>query len=215
MPTLTANYFAPRHYVQSDLQSCLLQNRQGDRLIALPECFFMALDEALYEETGQAASFALYTCGTIWGEGFYQRFADQVTARDGLPVHQMPLIPFLLAMREYFAVHGFGLLGLDFSKRERGVLIATLANSIVAPNTLPPSSGGRDKAPACHLEAGILAGWFSAWTEEPLTCLQTACMSKGAPRNIFLLAKESRLQPVKAWVQSALTHEEILERFCP
>jgi uncharacterized protein len=215
MSNLTANYFAPGHYVQSDIQSCLLQNRQGDRLIALPEQFLLALDESLHEETGRAASFALYTCGTIWGEGFYQRFADQMTARYSLPMSQIQLIPFLLAMREYFAVHGFGILGLDFSRRQQGVIVVSLENSIVAPNTVAPSSQGRDKVPACHLEAGIFAGWFSAWTSEPLTSLQTACISQVAPKNMFLIAKTSRLQPVKAWVQSNLTHAQILERLCP
>jgi uncharacterized protein len=210
MTTLTSNYFAPRHYIQSDLKSCLLQNRQGERLIALPEHFFLALDEALYEETGQAASFALYTCGTIWGEGFYQRFASQMTSRYGLPISQLQVIPFLLAMREYFAVHGFGLLGLNLARRKQGVLIVTLDNSIIAPNTRPNPA-----LPACHLEAGILGGWFSAWTGEALTCIQTTCMTKGAPRNVFLVAKAARLQPVRAWVQSALTHDEILERLCP
>lgn len=40
---LPGNYFAPDAYIKGDFESGLIENRRGDRLLALPETLIQAI----------------------------------------------------------------------------------------------------------------------------------------------------------------------------
>jgi uncharacterized protein len=201
---IPGNYFAPQAYVRSDLQSALLQDRTGERLIALPESFLLAMDETFHQETGKAAPFALYTCGSFWGEGFCQRFHQTLEQLHKKTIAQVSLIDYLLAMRQVFATHGFGMLDLDFTHYKQNLMTASISKSIVAPNTIKGS------APACHLEAGIFAGWFSILTAQRFGAVQTECISQGAKSNRFLMLEAERLAEARRAVSKGITHTQLI-----
>jgi predicted hydrocarbon binding protein len=71
---LVANFFEYEAYVRGDLEMGLLENRRGDRLIAIPETLIKALYEGLRKETGQAARLVLVNCGKWWGKVFINGF---------------------------------------------------------------------------------------------------------------------------------------------
>jgi predicted hydrocarbon binding protein len=78
-PRLPGNYFASDAYVRGDLELGLLENRRGDRLIALPETLIKAIYIGLEQETGQASRLVLFNCGRWWGKNFYVRFCEEVS----------------------------------------------------------------------------------------------------------------------------------------
>jgi uncharacterized protein len=201
---IPGNYFAPQAYVRSDLQSALLQDRTGERLIALPESFLLAMDETFHQETGKAAPFALYTCGSFWGEGFCQRFHQTLERLHRKTITQISLIDYLLAMRQVFATHGFGILDLDFAHYNHNLIVASISKSIVAPNTI------KGRAPACHLEAGIFAGWFSILTAQRFGAVQTECISQGANSNRFVLLEAERLAEARRAVSHGASYTQLI-----
>ena len=67
-PRIPGNYFASDAYVRGDLELGLLENRRGDRLIALPQTLIQAIYIGLEQETGQASRLVLFNCGRWWGK---------------------------------------------------------------------------------------------------------------------------------------------------
>lgn len=204
---IPGNFFAPDVYVRGDLEVGLLENRQGDRLLAVPETLIQAVYSGLQKETGQAAPLVLLNCGKWWGKSFYTRFCEQITSYYSLPLANMPMVEFMQALQECWMAHGWGKIELDQSYQQRGFLIVKIQNSAFA--RFAPQSG----RPACHLEAGILASFFSQLTGKELDCVQTTCESMGADCNRFLLGLPRRLEPVEAMVPN-LDHDAIMQQLC-
>lgn len=201
------NFFVPDVYVRGDLEMGLLENRQGDRLLAIPETLIQAIYSGLNKETGQATSLVLFNCGKWWGKSFYTRFCEQVTSYYSVPLASMPMVEFLQALQECWVAHGWGKIDLDQTYQQRGFLIIKGRNSAFA--RLAP----RQNQPVCHLEAGILSSFFSQLTGKELHCVQTSCESMGADCNHFLLGLPQRLAPVETMV-ATMDHEEIMRQLC-
>ncbi|MGF1459394.1 MAG: hypothetical protein ACFBSG_10245 [Leptolyngbyaceae cyanobacterium] len=51
---LPGNYFANDVYIKGTLEFGLLENRRGDRLLALPDALMKSIIAGLNQETGQA-----------------------------------------------------------------------------------------------------------------------------------------------------------------
>jgi predicted hydrocarbon binding protein len=203
-PRIPGNYFARDAYVRGDLELGLLENRRGDRLLALPETLIQAIYIGLEQETGQASRLVLFNCGRWWGKNFYVRFCEEVSEYYGQPVSEMEMVEFLQCLQQCWKTHGWGTFELDPSYAEHGFLIVKIANSLFA-KTAPKS-----KRPACFLEAGILSSFFSQLTGRELHCLQTSCESLGSDCNRFILGLRDRLQPADSLVEDGKDHEAIL-----
>jgi predicted hydrocarbon binding protein len=204
---IPGNFYLPDVYVRGDLEVGLLENRQGERLLALPETLIQAIYAGLDKETGQAARLVLFNCGKWWGKSFYTRFCEQISGYYGVPLANMPMIEFLQALQECWIAHGWGRIELDQTYQNRGFLVVKIWHSAFA--RLAPSQN----QPVCHLEAGILTSFFSLLSGKELTCIQTTCESMGADCNRFLLGLPQRLEPVETMV-TTLDHEEIMQRLC-
>jgi predicted hydrocarbon binding protein len=198
-PRLPGNYFASDAYVRGDLELGLLENRRGDRLIALPETLI---------KTGQASRLVLFNCGRWWGKNFYVRFCEEVSEYYSQPVSEMEMVEFLQSLQQCWKTHGWGTFEFDPSYSEQGFLIVKIANSLFA-KTAPKS-----KRPACFLEAGILSSFFSQLTGRELHCLQTSCESLGSDCNRFILGLRDRLQPADSMVEEGQAHEAIISQLC-
>lgn len=203
---LPGNYFAPDAYIQGDFESGLIENRRGDRLLALPETLIQAIYAALEKEIGGAAGVALFNCGRWWGKNFYARFVEELSDYYNKTPAEMEMVEFLQCLKQCWKTHGWGTFDIDLSYYQQGLLVVKIWNS---PFAQQAPQGNR---PACFLEAGILNAFFSQLTGRELHCVQTSCESLGADCNRFILGLPERLKPVKAWLEEEQDHETILNR---
>ena len=201
------NYFATDAYVRSDLEMGLLENRQGDRLLALPEALIQGIYAGLDKETGQATRLVLYNCGRWWGKNLYSRFVEELTDYYGTPLSDMPMVEFLQSLQNCWKTHGWGHIELDSSSQHRGLLVVQIWNSAYA--RLAPKSN----QPVCQLEAGVLASFFGQLSGRELYCLQTTCESMGADCNRFIIGLPKRLEPAETMVTN-MEHDAIMQQLC-
>jgi uncharacterized protein len=207
-PRIPGNYFASDAYVRGDLELGLLENRRGDRLIALPETLIQAIYIGLEQETGKASHLVLFNCGRWWGKNFYVRFCEEVSEYYDQPVSEMEMVKFIQCLQQCWKTHGWGTFELDSSYSDRGFLVVKIANSLFA-KTAPKS-----KLPACFLEAGILSSFFTQLTGRELHCVQTSCESLGSDCNRFILGMRDRLQPADSMLGEGQDHETIIGQLC-
>jgi uncharacterized protein len=204
---IPGNYFAPDAYVHGDLEMGLLENRRGERLIALPETLIQGIYSGLDKETGQAARLVLKNCGRWWGKNFYIRFCEQITEYYDTSTADMPMVEFLQALQQCWIAHGWGKIDLDQTYQHRGFLVIKIWNSPFA------RFAPKWEQPVCFLEAGVLSAFFSQLTGRELDCIQTTCESMGADCNRFVLGLPKRLHPAEAMV-THLDHDSILQQLC-
>lgn len=202
---LPSNYFANDVYIKGSLELGLLENRRGDRLLALPDTLLKAIVSGLNEETGQATWFVLHNCGFWWGKNFYARFCEELSDFYRQSIADMPMAEFLQALQECWRTSGWGSLHLETDHYAQGFLVVAIQNSPFTTHALQPNR------PSGALEVGILQAFFSQLSGRDLECVQTSCESLGADRNQFVLGLKERLKPVEAWVQAGQSHHAILQ----
>lgn len=202
------NYFATDTYVRGDLEIGILENRRGDRLIALPDTLIQGIYAGLDKETGQAARLVLFNCGRWWGKNFYTRFREELTEYYGTSLADMAMVEFLQCLQQCWITYGWGKLELDQSYQSRGFLIIKTWNSPFATRSL------KGDLPVCSLEAGVLCSFFSQLTGRELHSVQTSCESLAADCNRFVLGLTKRLKPAEVLVENGMEHEAIMQQLC-
>ncbi len=202
---LSANYFARDVYVRGTLDLGLLENRRGDRLLALPDTLIRAIYSGLDRETGQAAMLVLHNCGRWWGKNFYMRFSEELADYHGQSIRSLPMAVLIQALQQCWQTHGWGHIALDNTHQDQGFLLITTENSSFV------RYAPKIERPVCFLEAGILQSFFSQLSGRELHCVQTACESLGADRNYFVLGLKQRLSVAETCVDQQLSHLEIME----
>ncbi|HEY9763755.1 MAG TPA: V4R domain-containing protein [Trichocoleus sp.] len=202
---LPGNYFASDLYVRGSLELGLLENRRGDRLLAIPESLLKAIYAGLDKETGSASKMVLYNCGRWWGKNFYARFCEELSDYYGKPMADLAMVEFLQSLQQCWQTHGWGQIHLDTTYRERGFLVVDIWRS---PFTAYAPKGQR---PSGSLEQGIIEVFFSQLTGRELKCIQTSCDSKGDDCNRFVLGLEKRLQAAETLVTSGQSHQSIMQ----
>lgn len=203
---IPGNYFAPDAYVRSDLELGLLENRRGDRLLAMPEPLIKAIYSGLDKETGQASRLVLFNCGRWWGKNFYARFVEELSDYYNLSLAEMPMVEFLQSLQQCWITHGWGKIDLDQTYQAQGFLIIKAWNSPFA------AHAPQINRPVCFLEAGILSAFFSQLSGRELDCIQISCETLGADCNRFLLGMPERLKSVEAMLDKQQSHDEIMQQ---
>jgi predicted hydrocarbon binding protein len=202
---LPGNYFASDLYVRGSTELGLLENRRGDRLLAIPFPLLQAIYSGLDKETGQASKMVLYNCGRWWGQNFYARFCEELNDYHSQPVANLSMAEFLLSLQQCWKTHGWGTIQLDTTYRDKGFLCIEVWRS---PFT---ASAPQSQAPSGDLERGVLEIFFTQLTGQELRCVQTSCTSKGDDCNRFVLGLEKRLQAAEAMVASGQSHQSIMQ----
>jgi uncharacterized protein len=200
---IPANCFNPKSYVKSHPASGLLSARYGDRLIAVPELLLRSIHRTLKAEAGEASYLALYTFGENWGSGLCDRVLQDIDKYYRQPILDTIATEFFANIQEAWAVHGLGRPSIDFRLAEKGLLIVTIANSGISDRA---ASTQDDTYRSFSLEAGFLAGWFSALTDEKLR----ACASswQDAPASLqFLVGAVPHIENIE---RSVLSNGQIL-----
>lgn len=203
---IPSNYFATDVYVRSDLELGLLENRRGDRLLAMPEPLIKAIYSGLDKETGQASKLVLYNCGRWWGKNFYARFAEEVSEYYEKPLADMSMLDFLQSLKQCWQTHGWGKIDLDQSYISQGFLVVKTWNAPFA--THGPKLG----FPICFLDAGVFSAFFSQLSGKDLYCVQTSCESLGAECNYFVVGLQKRLGQIEQWIEQGKSHAEIIQK---
>ncbi len=201
---IPSNYFATDVYVRSDLELGLLENRRGDRLLAMPEPLIKAIYSGLDKETGQASKLVLYNCGRWWGKNFYARFAEEVSEYYEKPLADMSMLDFLQSFKECWKTHGWGKIDLDQSYIAQGFLVVKTWNAPFA--THGPNLG----IPVCFLDAGVFSAFFSQLSGKDLHCVQTSCESLGAECNHFIVGLEERLRKIEERIEQGTAHVDLM-----
>jgi uncharacterized protein len=204
---IPSNYFASDAYVQGDLELGLLENRRGERLLALPEVLLQGIYAGLDKETGQASRLVLFNCGRWWGKNFYARFCEELTDYYRQSLADMPMVEFIQSLEQCWITHGWGKIELDQSYQNRGFLVVKVTNSPFI------SQAPRNNQPAGFLEAGALCAFFSQLTGRELHCVQTTCESMGADCNRFVLGLPKRMESVETMVTN-MDHDAIMQQIC-
>ncbi|MEM9804720.1 MAG: V4R domain-containing protein [Cyanobacteria bacterium P01_D01_bin.56] len=202
---LTANYFASDVYVNGTLELGLLENRRGDRLLALPETLLRAIYAGLDNETGQASMLVLYNCGRWWGKNFHTRFCEELMDYHNRPVAGLSMAEFIQALQQCWLTHGWGHINLDPTYRSHGFLVIKTHGSAFIEHA------PKLERPVGFLEMGALQSVFSEFSGQTLHCVQTACESLGAEENCFVLGLQERLAIAEAGVEKRLTHSDIMD----
>ena len=205
---IPGNYFATDAYVHSDLELGLLENRRGDRLLAIPETLIEAIYAGLEKETGQATRLVLSNCGRWWGKNFYARFCEELSDYYGNPLAETVMSDFTQSLEQCWITHGWGKFELDQTYQHRGFLIAKVTHSPFA------SHAPEMDRPVCFLEVGIFAAVFSQLAGRDLDCVQISCESQGADSNRFLIGLPERLSSVEEMVNQKVDHEAIMAKLC-
>ena len=201
-----SEFFAADVYATGDFESGLIENRQGTRLLALPETLIKGLHTALQSEVGSAAGIVLFNCGSRWGKNFYRRFAEEVSNYYQRSLDQLEMVQLLECLKQCWKTHGWGKINLNCEYYQQGFLVVELQNSPFANSIIA------EDRPSCFMEAGLLAAFFSELSGTSLHCIQTSCESLGAKSNLFILGLAARLNPAEAMVKDQKSHTIILQR---
>ena len=205
---LPGNYFAPDAYVNGDFESGLIENRQGGRLLALPDTLIKSLYSGLTSEVGSAAGMVLYNCGSKWGKNFFRRFSEEVSTYYRKSVTEMETIELVQCLKQCWKAHGWGIIEPNFDRYQQGFLVVKIENSAFASAVEAPQE------PSCYIEAGLLSAFFSQLSSTKLHCVQTACESLGANCNMFVLGLAQRLKPAEEMVRQGQSHSAIMQQLC-
>jgi len=202
---LPGNYFGYDTYVRGDLEIGILENRRGDRLIAIPDTLLSALYDGIAKETGQASRLVLVNCGKWWGKNFYTRFNEEVTDYYNMPMAEMDMSIFLSSLKQCWITHGWGKLEFDPSYQAQGFILIKTFQSAYSQQL------SNQSRPSCFLEAGILTSFFSRLTGRELLAVQTSCESMGDDCNRFVIGLGDRLSSVNKLIEQKLDHDAIME----
>ena len=204
-PKIPGNYFAPKTYVCGDFESGLIENRQGMRLLALPDTLIRGLYAGLTSELGSASGLVLYNCGRKWGKNFFRRFSEEVSSYYERPIVELETIELIQCLKQCWKAHGWGLLEPNFDDYQQGFLTIQVTNSAFVSAIADPQQ------PSCFIEAGLLSAFFSELAATELYCLQTECESLGANTNRFILGLAKRLKQAESMVAAGQTHTAIIQ----
>lgn len=199
------NYYVERLYMSANVETGVLTNRSGRRMLALTNDFLLGLHRALAKECGDKVDEVLYRCGRKWGRNFGKGLADAWAEFYQCGFHEMPLAFFQSLLVQEFACNGWGILSVDYTHYQRGVIRLELDGAIMSEITSETVT-----YPIDNLTAGILAGMFSIFVARELDCIQTQDGQHANGISIFLMTDPARIQAVQG-NEALSTHQETLD----
>ncbi|MBD2177750.1 4-vinyl reductase [Pseudanabaena sp. FACHB-1998] len=203
---IPANFFDYTAYIKGDLEIGLLENRRGDRLLAIPDTLISSLYTGLTKETGQASRLVLFNCGKWWGKNFYTRFTESLEEYYSQSLSEMDMITFIQSLKECWKTHGWGRLEFDPQYQAQGFI------SIKTYNSPYIHKIAGNNQPTGYLESGILTSFFTRLTGRELLAAQISCESLGASCNTYVIGLPERLQIVESFLNEGLSSDVIMQR---
>jgi uncharacterized protein len=201
------NYYVEGLYMSANVETGVLVNRSGRRMIALTNDFLLGLHRALQKECGDRVDRVLYHCGKKWGRSFGKGLDDAWAEFYQCPTQDFPLSLFQSLLVQEFGHNGWGVLRLGYSHYNQGVIELSLLGAIMSDITDCELS-----YPADQLTAGILAGLFTHFVNRELDSVQSQCAMDGHSDSRFLLSDPARIHELGQWNESNASHSELLAK---
>jgi predicted hydrocarbon binding protein len=200
-PTPLGDYFADDEYVRTDVAAGITRDRAGTRLLGLADDFLTVLHQTLDAECGPAAERIMQDAGRAWGRDLAKRWTAELAEYRGEPLAETSVARFQTDLQSAFRQLGWGVLTLDFSRFDKGLLVAELRH---APQGQPADA----------LLAGTLAGLLSHVAGRDLAAAATPPVG-GTPGEAgslrrFVIALPERLEKVSDALHRRRPHGEIL-----
>jgi uncharacterized protein len=200
------NYYIEKLYVTANVETGVMINRSGRRMIALTNDFLLGLHRALEKECGERVGHVLHHCGRKWGRNFGTCLDNAWSEFYQCPMQDFPLSFFQSLLIQEFGHNGWGNLTIDYTHFERGVIVLGLDGAIMAEITQQELD-----YPADTLTGGIFAGMFTHFIGKEIDSLQSQCNKQNDGESRFLLSDTKRIQELRNWNTPRKPHQELLD----
>ena len=200
------NYYVEKLYMTANVETGIIMNRSGRRMIALTNDFLLGLHRALEKECGDRVEKVLHHCGRKWGKNFGKGLDDAWSEFYQCPSKDFPLSFFQSLLMQEFGHNGWGVLDIDYTHSAKGVIAIGLQGAIMADITEQ-----KLEYPADTLTGGIFAGMFTHFLARDVDSIQSQCKKMGGGNCKFLLSDPKRIQDVRSWNTTRKSHQEILD----
>lgn len=208
---LKGNLFARPDYFRTNVVTGATRTPSGTRVCALTSDFLLGFRDALVYECGKSFRPIMKACGRRWGTTFVARFVKELAMAYQTPAKDLPAGVVHVCLSDAFNYHGWGRLTIDLSAADHGLVIATVADSVL-PGLVRESDRAVD-----HLMTGFLATVFGHFAGATLDAVQTDCPTRGATASRFVIGAPDRIAEVERWLDEAPldavpTHEAVIRR---
>jgi len=199
------DYYQEELYMIADVETGVLYNRSGRRMLALTDDFLVGLHRALEKECGDNAAAVIQACGRKWGRNFGEGLTAEWSEFYGHSFREFPMALFQSLLVQEFAHNGWGILDLHYEHFEKGVVWLSLRGAIMA--AIRTDAGD---TMADILTAGILGGMYSYFLNREIDCLQTQSETQGVDESRFVLSSKDRIEEVRQKAEQSAGHDDIL-----
>ena len=199
------NPYNPEDYFSYNIAAGVIRAPDGARVVTVPDSLLRAIHASLEHEAGEAASVILQQCGKIWGRRFADRHLLEIRREFKSDAGQFPFGLFAQVLRAVWSMNGWGSLSMSFALQTQGFIEVTVENALYGELV------GKSDRPVEHLWAGLLGAFFSVVAGQDLEATQVACVSCGAPSNVFLIGLAARAQIVSGWVRQGRSAAKITQ----
>lgn len=198
------NYYVEQLYMSANVETGVLTNRSGRRMLALTNDFLLGLHRALEAECGPRVGEVLYRCGKKWGRNFGQGLAAAWSEFYGCAFSEFPIAFFQTLLIQEFACNGWGILWLDYRHYAKGVIELGLKGAIMSAITEKEVD-----YPVDILTAGILSGMFCNFMQSDIDCMQTQA-GRDSTECLFLLSAAPRIEMLRFESPNLKSHADML-----
>lgn len=200
------NHYGFDEFFRFDPERGTLVDWNGSQNFLTSEDFILGLIEGLEEEVGDASAAVMYTVGCEWGKRDSFVFEKWFEKEYGRSMRQVNLMFLLETWWWPYVSQGWGRWEVDLSDRQQGFMFINLFDSAMA-RTL-----GDVGKPACHIYAGLFAGFFTELVKKQLSCIEIQCYSMGENYCKFLIGGQDRINAASFWLNEGATAKDIATR---
>ncbi len=164
---------------------------------------FHALRRALEEHLGEEATGALQAAGHASGVDLYQCFRRWLEASTGLAdPGELDANALGEVLGDFFAALGWGRLSLN--------RLGTAGLALDTENGIEADPANPSAYPACHVTAGLLAGFMSCLAQREVAVLEVECRSAHHARCRFLMGRAETLEAVYQALSEGRDYRSVL-----
>ena len=200
------NHYGFDEFFRFNPEQGTLVDWNGSQNFLTSEDFILGLIEGLEEEVGDASAAVMYTVGCEWGKRDSLVFEKWFEKEYGRSMRQVNLMFLLETWWWPYVSQGWGRWEVDLSDRQQGFMFINLFDSAMA-RTL-----GDVGKPACHIYAGLFAGFFTELVKKQLSCIEIQCYSMGENYCKFLIGGQDRINAASFWLNEGATAKDIAAR---
>ncbi|MCA9718979.1 MAG: hypothetical protein KC468_30200 [Myxococcales bacterium] len=198
------NYFSTPSFLALDNRKGTLRSPGGARMLGVSEDFLRGFVQACEYETGPATPALLRRCGEFFGRRLALWFERELSRNASRSIREREMAEFSALFHDLWRGLGLGVIEVDWRHGGRGLLAITLEDSAMSKIGLEDHVGE-------DLFEGILEGFFAAFCDGPITCLQTGDARLGDKHGTtFVITPQARADEVRERKQQGADHQQLI-----